>query len=568
VTIAASKNILSAGILAASWFAWMAVAQGSDWPQWGGHDNRNMVASATHLPTDFNPGKKRPDGSGIDPRTTDRVRWTARLGSQVYASPTISQGRVFVGTNDQFLHDPRYEETGGGLLLCLDEATGKTLWQLVVGKVERSYKTRKYHNRLQVGVCSPATVEGNRVYVVTNRAEVLCLDLNGMADGNQGPFTDECHYTRGAAQPPVAIGPGDADIVWRYDMLHELPIFPHDANCSAVLIHGDVLYVGTANGVDNDNTPYPLAPSVIALDKHTGRLVGYDDARIGSRVYHGQWSSPSFGQVGSKGLVFFGGGDGICYAFEALESLPEKPGPLKCAWSCDCNPPEYRFRDGKPIDYWDGAIGYGDANHDDGAYVGPSEIIATPVFYKNRVYVALGQDPTHGRGRGMLTCIDATMTGDISKTGKIWTFDKLDRSLSTVSIADGLLYIADLPGRLYCLDAETGNCYWTHDTKQQVWGSTLVADGKVYLGTQKALWVFAAGKADRVLNQVRLGSPIWSTPTAAGGTLYVASQRYLWAIESRRPSAPAVLAKAGAPSHSPPAHPVEARAPQSAKHTL
>ena len=98
-------------------------------------------------------------------------------------------------------------------------------------------------------------------------------------------------------------------------------------------------------------------------------------------------------------------------------------------------------------------------------YVGPSEIIATPVFHNNRVYVAVGQDPLHGRGRGMLNCIDATQTGDISRSGRVWSYDKLDRSLSTVSIADGLVYVADRPGRIHCLDAETGKCYWVHDTR-------------------------------------------------------------------------------------------------------
>ena len=384
--------------------------------------------------------------------------------------------------------------------------------------------------------------------MVTNRAEVLCLDVNGMANGNDGPFTDEAQM-RGEDRPPVRVGPGDPDIIWRFDMLRELPIFPHDANCSAVLIHGDVLYVGTANGVDDDGTPFPLGPSLIALDKHTGRLVGYDDAKIGTRVFHGQWSSPSFGQVGNQGMVFFGGGDGICYAFKALQRVPDKPTPLRCIWSCDCNPPEYRYRDGKPIDYWSGdARRSSIANKNDGSFTGPSEIIATPVFCKTRVYVAIGQDPMHGRGHGMLNCIDATKTGDISKTGKLWTFDKLDRSLSTVSIADGLLYIADLPGRLYCLDADTGKCYWVHDTKQQVWGSTLLADGKVYLGTRKALWVFAAGKEERVLNQIRLGSPIWSTPVAADSGIYVASQRYLWAVAE--PAAPpaGILARTSTPA--------------------
>ena len=79
-------------------------------------------------------------------------------------------------------------------------------------------------------------------------------------------------------------------------MIRELPVFPHDASTARVLVHGDVFYVGTANGVDDDCTPVPAGPSLIALDKQTGRLVAYDDEKIGTRVFHGQWSSPSLGQ--------------------------------------------------------------------------------------------------------------------------------------------------------------------------------------------------------------------------------------------------------------------------------
>ena len=62
---------------------------------------------------------------------------------------------------------------------------------------------------------------------------------------------------------------------------------------------------------------------------------------------------------------------------------------MKKVWWVDCNPPEYKKnKDGKPIKY--------------PAAEGPSEINATPVFYKNRVYVAIGQDPEHGEGVGHL----------------------------------------------------------------------------------------------------------------------------------------------------------------------
>ncbi len=172
-------------------------------------------------------------------------------------------------------------------------------------------------------------------------------------------------------------------------------------------------------------------------------------------------------------------------------------------------------------------------NANDGRYVGPSEIIATPVFHDNRVYVAVGQDPRHGRGRGILHCIDATRTGDITQTGKIWSYEGLDRTLSTVSVADGLVYVADVVGAVHCLDAETGRLYWVHQTGAEVWGSTLVADGKLYLGTKKSFWVLAAGKQLKVLHEIRLGASVWSTPVAADGLLFVASQRYLWAVQSQ-----------------------------------
>ena len=60
-----------------------------------------------------------------------------------------------------------------------------------------------------------------------------------MANGNDGPFRDERHYTVEPGKPPVEPKPGDGDIVWRYDMLNRLPVFPHDAaNCSP-LVYGD-----------------------------------------------------------------------------------------------------------------------------------------------------------------------------------------------------------------------------------------------------------------------------------------------------------------------------------------
>ena len=508
----------------------ISAAKGDDWPQWGGDDTRNMVSDETNLPASFVPGKKRSDGSGIDMQTTKNVKWVARLGTENYSGPVISGGKVFIGTNDVNLNDPRYKPTGGGVLLCLDEATGKLLWRLVVPKLETGKRSTDYDN-MELGICSTPCVEGNRVYVVTNRSEVVCLDTEGLANGNDGPFHDERRYTGALSDAAPSQAPGDADIIWRYDMLSELSVFPHDAASCSVMVYGDLVYVNTGNGVDNGKAPFPMSPSLIALDKRTGRLVAKDDEMIGSRVFHGQWSSPSLGQVDDKALVFFGAGDGVCYAFEALHTATPKPTFLHKVWSFDCNPPEYRYKDGKLIDYWAGNKLENRGNNDDGTYVGPSEIIGTPVFHNNRVYVAIGQDPRHGRGKGVMTCIDATKIGDVSETAKIWSYEDIDRSMSTPSVAYGLVFIADADGMIYCLDADTGKCYWKHDSKSDIWSSTLVADGKVYIGTRRSLLVFAASKEKKLLGDVRLGSQIRSTPAVSDGVLYVASQHYLWAVQ-------------------------------------
>jgi outer membrane protein assembly factor BamB len=186
---------------------------------------------------------------------------------------------------------------------------------------------------------------------------------------------------------------------------------------------------------------------------------------------------------------------------------------LKKVWWYDCNPPERK------------KFKYPDAE-------GPSEINSTPVFWKNRVYVAVGQDPEHGEGVGNLTCIDATKTGDITKTGRIWSYDKIHRSISTVSITpEGLLFVADFSGYLHCFDAETGELYWRHDLKAHIWGSTLVADGKVYIGDEDGdVAVFAASKEKKLLSEVNLGAPAYSTPVVANGVLYIASNSHLFAF--------------------------------------
>ena len=200
--------------------------------------------------------------------------------------------------------------------MCFDEKTGAFLWQLVVPKLA-SGKVNDWEN---LGLLSSPCVEGNRVYLVTSRCEVICLSTEGMASGNnEGPFMDEAQYVAGPGNPPAKIGPHDADIIWRYDMMDELGVFPHNASNCSLLIVGDYIYACTSNGQDwtHVNIPSPFAPALSCSTRKPANWSAEDNAGIGPRIFHGQWSSPSTGVVNGQQLIFFGGGDGICYAFDA-----------------------------------------------------------------------------------------------------------------------------------------------------------------------------------------------------------------------------------------------------------
>jgi len=518
-------------------------ATAADWPQLGGTPQRNMVSVERGLPARFHPGHRirRNKLITFDVSTAKNVKWISQLGSKTYSSPAIADGRVFIGTNDEVLEDERFERTQGGVVRCLSEQDGTLIWQIVIPRTEAARATARHDelakvskdfDALNLGVCSTPTVDGDRVYVVSNRCEVLCLDVAGQANGNDGPFVNEAIFSSSKEMMPLT--PQDGDILWRFDMLHDIPNFPHDAaNCS-ILVFGDYLYVGTSNGVSYQQVVSAEAPALIVLNKHTGQLVARDETFISPNTFHGQWSSPSLGRAGGRDLILYGGGDGFCYAFAPIKRQPSGPTYLKEVWSFDANPLRYRQLCPTPSDYWDLAIkgrkGRLPAGED---VISPSEIIGTPVIHKGFVYVTIGQDPMHGDGRGALSCFDASLDGDITNTGRIWQYTDIGRSMATVSIADGLVYAVETSGKVHCLDATTGKLQWVIPIANDVWGSTLVADGKIYLGTRRGVSVLQAGREGKHLFDVKLSTRAPATPVAANGVLYVTTRRNLFAIQEK-----------------------------------
>jgi len=446
----------------------------------GNTPSRNMVSSETGLVSEW------------DASTGSNVLWSQPVGSQAYGGPTVANGRVFVGTNNEGRRDPAIEGDKG-VVMAFDSASGDFLWQMVHPKLSSG----RVNDWPLQGVCSTAFMEGDRIYYVSNEAHIVCLDARGFEDGeNNGPFMDE-EYT----------DENSGDIIWSYDMIGELDVFPHNLATGSPLIVGDILYTVTSNGVDEGhvNIPSPFSPDFIALDKNTGELL-WESNPVGENVLHGAWTNPAYGVINGQAQVIFPGGDGIIYALNAENG--------ELIWQFDCNPEDAEWILG----------GRGTRNN----------ILSTPVIFNNRVYIGVGQDPEHGEAPGHFYAIDATGNGDITNTHVVWHRGGEDfyRTMSTAAISDGVLYISSLSGFLHALDPETGEEFWTYDTFAAVWGSPFVADGKVFLGDEDGdVVILRAGKEMEVLGEYNLGAAVYCTPVAKDGVLYVLTRNRIWALK-------------------------------------
>ncbi|MBM3881481.1 MAG: pyrrolo-quinoline quinone [Verrucomicrobia bacterium] len=520
------------GLKAVAWvgLAWgllHAPLRGEDAPQFGQAWTRNSVSSERNLPATFNP------------QTGLNLKWTAKLGTETHASPVIGSGRVLIGSNNGDPRDPKHQGDRG-VLMCLDEATGQLQWQLVVPKRTEDI----YFDWPRSGICSTATVEGDRVYVVDNRGVVLCLDLHGLANGNDGPFRHEGNYLAiqptnaiGRVLPPgfdsagrivegaptanrLELGPLDADILWLFDLTSGAGIWSHDAAHSSILIRGPHLYLNTGTGVDNTHRRIraPDAPSLVVLDKATGQFLGREREGIAPNIFHSTWAPPALAAVHGRDLLFFAAGNGIVYAFEPLATNAPLASvqTLKQVFQFDFDP------DGPKTDVHRFHLNKRE---------GPSNFYGAPVFHDNRLYVAGGGDLWWGKNQAWLKCLDATGTGDVTVSGLRWSRPLGRHTFSSVAVAQGLAYVSDCSQTLHCVDADTGTPVWTHDLQGEVWASPFVADGKVYLGTRRGFfYVFAAGRDKQLLAELALGQPLSSTVTAANGVLYVATMSHLYAV--------------------------------------
>jgi len=245
---------------------------------------------------------------------------------------------------------------------------------------------------------------------------------------------------------------------------------------------------------------------LIAVDKRSGEVV-WRAVGPGAQVLHGDWSSPVAVNINGRTQVLFGGGDGRLRAYDAMSGRE--------VWRFDGNPKDARWLPRPGV-------------------LSRSSIIASPVFADGRVFVAMGQDPTHGNGPSLIHAINPNGRGDVTTSGLLWTSRDVGRVVGTPIVKDGLLYVGDLGGTIHCLDAATGAEVWKHETNAAIWGSLLLAGDRLYVGNEEGLMtVLRAGRRMELLAQIEMDAPLYSRPALVGDALYLATGNRLYLIAAK-----------------------------------
>ncbi len=503
--------------------------------QWANNPSRNPVLDVDDMPTSF---------------TDQNLIWEMRLGRYQFNVPVAYKDYLILGGGQRLLQSKELErlnrEQRGGGMMMLEQKTGKVVWELVTPGLGWVGDWFGY------GLCSTPVIEGDRGYFMDVAGNLVCIDLNGQANGNDGPFTDELAWMSNVDQigfkgpvttdePLTEMKPSYGDVIWVCDIAGQTSVTMEDAASCTPLLTGDYIWVGTnkskkteqrkrwikkdGNVVNIDEPGAPDLPNIVVVNRHTGKIVAMDNIPI-KKIYHGQYTSPALVEVDGKQQVLYGDGYGVLHSYAVPDFSKAEDGEmiiLEEVWHFDLVPEAYRAN---PYPRLEVRFGDKPAVKDDKR--APGEIIAAPVVYDGLVYLAIGRDKNHTVGPGTFWCIDPTGKGDVTDTHGVWHSTDVDISMVCPAIKDGLAYMGDMGGGLHCFDARTGERYWQDDVDDEIlYADPVLADGKLYVMTEHELRVYEEGKEKKMICKIPLKGAETRAVTAVDGILFVPTCRMI-----------------------------------------
>ena len=324
----------------------------------------------------------------------------------------------------------------------------------------------------------------------------------GWASPAADPDTGNIYAFSGGAEA-IALS-RDGKLLWSRSFGEEFAAFTtHGGRTMSPVVDDDLVIVSAP--VSNWGSSAARGHRIIGLDKRTGDVVYV--ATPGGRPYDTAYASPVIATINGLRLFIAGLGDGGIHAI--------KPQTGERVWS----------------------------------FPASRRSINTGVAVRgSAVFVSHGDENVAGNELGLLAAIDGAETGEI-KTAK-WEVKGLEFTYSPPIVDGSRLYQIDNGSHLKAFDTDTGKELWELELATAQKAPPILADGKIYVGTDNGTFHIVRPYADRgeMLSKVQLPNSVFSCCGSEGtpeqvlggaavsrGRIFFVSSDAVYAIGSKQP---------------------------------
>jgi outer membrane protein assembly factor BamB len=320
------------------------------------------------------------------------------------------------------------------------------------------------------------------------------------------PETGNIYLFTVAAQL-VCVAP-DGKILWDRSLPDEYgAVTTHGGRTTSPIVEGDkvilnalILAWGDLNRTGN---------RYFAFDKRTGQTVWISSPQ--ARHYDTNYSTPVVATIDGTRALVVGGTDGVYHALKV--NTGEK------IWSIE---------------------------------VSKRAILNSALVRDNVAYITHGEENIDTTEMGLIAAVDATRTGTLAADSFKWRTRGFLPTFASPVMDGERLYTVDNSAIVGAFDLKTGARLWEKTLGTLQKGSPVLADGKLYVGTENGKFYILRPSATgaEVLDEDLLGTaqtpePIVASPIVADGRVYVTSMEAMYAIGKRVPRKPGSTGSTG-----------------------
>ncbi len=285
-------------------------------------------------------------------------------------------------------------------------------------------------------------------------------------------------------------------LLWKRSVVEEFGLVTtHGGRTASPIIYQDIVIVSSVSTGWGDQAR--AAHRFFAMNKKTGVMNWISTP--GGRPFDTTYSPPVIADVEGMPLFISGGGDGAVHALKPLTGEP--------VWKFEMS--KRGVNTGAVVLGKYAVVSHSEENFD------TSEM-------------------------GLLAAIDATSKGAIKKESARWSLSGFQGGFSNPIMDGDRVYQLDNGANLYAFDFHTGKQIWKQNLGTIQKASPVLADGKIYVGTENGKFFILKPHSDRceILDSDELGQAgseqVLASTAVSHGRVYVVTTQAVYAIGKAR----------------------------------